>query len=322
MQFTENRSVAQDFIDVTFTPTVFGFPNEFLFTTTPTADFTRPATNAPICFPQFVDGGGFVTALVLLNTSTNIETGTLQILDDKGAPLVVNQVGGIAGSSFKYSIPPGGVFRFQTDGLPASTNVGWAQLTPDAGTSTPVGAGVVSYNPGNVLVTESGIPAAIPTTHARIYVDLSGNHDTGLAIANPSNTAASITIKAFRSDGVNGVGTSQGPLQLPGNGHSAQFADQFVAGLPPGLTGVLDVASATPFAALTVRSLINERSEFLLTTFPVAGQNQTASSSIVFPQIADGGGFVTQFVLLSAGGASSTILNFFSDTGAPLSVGK
>jgi hypothetical protein len=296
--------------------------NEVLFTTTPTADLTQPGTNGVIFFPQFADGGGYTTSLVLLNTSNGIETGTLQILDDNGNPFVVNQVGGTVGSIFRYSIPNGGVVRFQTDGLPATTQAGWAQLTPDAGTSTPIGAGVFSYNPGSFLVTESGIPATVSTTHAHIYVDLSGGHNTGLAIANPTNTNASITITAFQSDGVTGIGTSLGPLQLASKGHSAKFADQFITGLPAGFTGVLDITSATPFAALTMRSLNNERNDFLLATFPVADMTLGAPAPIVFAQIADGGGYVTQFILIGAGGASSVTLNFYGEDGKPLPVGK
>jgi hypothetical protein len=296
--------------------------NEALFTTTPTADLKKPATNSVIFFPQFADGGGYTTSLVLLNTSSGSETGTIQILDDNGNPFVVNQVGGTAGSTFRYSIPGGGAVRFQTDGSPVTTKAGWAQLTPDAGTSTPIGAGVFSYNPGNFLVTESGIPATVSTTHARIYVDLSGGHDTGLAIANPTSTKASITITAFQSDGVTGIGTSQGPLQLPANGDSAFFADGFIAGLPAGFTGVLDITSSTPFAALTMRSLINERNDFLLATFPIADMTLAAPSPIVFPQIADGGGYVTQFILIGAGGASSVTLNYYGEDGKPLAVGK
>jgi len=258
----------------------------------------------------------------LLNTSNAIETGTLQLLTDNGNSMVVNQVGGASGSTFRYSIPIGGAFRFQTDGSPATTAAGWAQLTPDAGTSTPIGAGVFGYNPGAFLLTESGIPAAVSTTHARIYVDLSGGHDTGLAIANPASTNASVTITAFQSDGVTRIGTSQGPLQLPANGHSAFFADGFIAGLPAGFTGVLDIASSTPFAALTVRSLTNERGDFLLATFPTADMTVSAPSPIVFPQIADGGGYVTQFILISAGGAASTTLYYYDETGTPLTIKK
>ncbi len=290
--------------------------NEVLFTTTPTPDLTQSLTSTPTYFPQFADGGGYTTALVLLNTSNGTETGTFQILDDMGAPLVVNQIGGTADSSFKYSIPSGGAFRFQTDGFPATTKVGWVQLTPDAGTSTPVGAGIFGYTSGNVLVTESGIPVAASTTHARVYVDLSAGHNTGLAIANPAESSANISIKAFQSDGTTGIGVSQGLLLLPVKGHGAKFAGEFVTGLPQGFTGVLDIRSATPFAALTMRSLTNERGDFLLTTFPIADVNRAAPSPIVFPQIADGGGYVTQFILLSPGGASSARLNFYDESGA------
>ncbi len=296
--------------------------NEALFTTTPTADLAALPDNGPAYFPQFADGGGYTTALVLLNTSNGTETGTFQILDDEGTPLVVNRVGGTADSSFRYAIPPGGAYRFQTDGSPADTRAGWVQLTADPGTRTPVGAGIFGYNPESVLVTESGISAAAVTTHARVYVDLSGGHNTGLAIGNPSGATASITISAYQADGATGIGTNQGPLLLAGNGHSAKFADQFIAGLPPEFTGVLDISSATPFAALTLRSLNNERNDFLLTTFPIADATRSAPAPIVFPQIVDGGGYVTQLILLSPGGASNATLRYYSETGTPLAVGK
>ncbi len=296
--------------------------NEVLFTTTPIADLAQPLAADQIYFPQFADGGGYATELVLLNTSSNVETGTLQLFDDNGVPLAVNQDSGTTDSSFKYSIPAGGTFRFHTDGLAASVKAGWVQLTPDAGTSTPVGAGIFSYSSEGILVSESGIPAAVSTTHARVYVDLSRSHDTGLAIANPASTSANITIRAYEADGVTPIGTSQGLLQLPGNGHSARFATELVPGLPAGFTGMLDITSATPFAALTLRSLNNERNDFLMTTFPIADANRAAPSPVVFPQIADGGGFVTEVILLNAGGASKATVSFFDNEGKPLAVGK
>jgi hypothetical protein len=84
---------------------------------------------------------------------------------------------------------------------------------------------------------------------------------------------------------------------------------------------VLDISSATPFAALTMRSLSNERGDFLLTTFPIVDVDRAAPSPVVFPQIADGGGYVTQFILIGAGGASSATLNFYANEGNPLAVG-
>jgi hypothetical protein len=295
---------------------------QFIITTTPVADLTRSPGSSPLYFAQLADGGGYTTSLILMNTSSANETGTLQIMDNNGNPLAVNPAGGASGSSFNYSISPNGIVHFQTDGSPTNWKVGWVQLIPDSGTSTPIGSGVFGYNPVNVLVTESGVPSASGTTHARIYVDLSGNHNTGLAIANISGAAANITINVYQTDGVTAAGTSNGPLTLAAHGHDAEFAGQFITGLPDGFTGVLDVSSTTPFAALTVRSLMNENNDYLITTFPVADVNQPAPSPIVFPQIADGGGYMTQFILLGMGGASSTTVSYFDNNGLPLAVGR
>jgi hypothetical protein len=154
-------------------------------------------------------------------------------------------------------------------------------------------------------------------------VDLSGGHNTGLAIANPTNTDSNITIEAFQIDGIiTAIGTSRGPLQLSAGGQSSRFAGEFIAGLPAEFMGMLDIVSSTPFAALTIRSLTNERNDFLMATFPVADMTASAPSPIVFPQIADGGGYSTQFLLIGAGETSTTTLNYHGEDGAPMAVGK
>jgi hypothetical protein len=288
---------------------------DVLFTTTPVADMTRALTSAPIYFPHFADGGGYTTSLILLNTSNQTETGSLQILDDHGSPLAVNQAGGITNSAFPYSIPPGGAYHFQSNGAAIAAS-GWVKVIPDTSIMTPVGSGIFSYNPADILVSESGIPSCIPTTHARVYVDLSGGHNVGLAIANVNNAAASIAIQSYQTDGVSGAGVSWEPLALAAHGHDAKFAGQLIEGLPAEYRGVLDVSSATPFAALAIRSLKNERGDFLMTTFPIADANQPAPAPVVFPHLADGGGYVTEFIMISAGAAASTTPGFYNDSGA------
>ncbi len=291
---------------------------EFLLTTLPTADLSQGINYDPAYFAQLADGGGYTTSLLLLNASTLTENGTLQILDNNGAPLTVIPVGGKADSSFRYSIPPGGALRLQTDGSPAGTRAGWARLVPDAFSPTPVASGIFSFNPGSILLSESGIPAVSFTTHARVYVDLSGSHNTGLALANVKDVPALVTVSGYQTDGTTGVGTSRGSIQLMAGGHVAKFANEFISGLPDGFTGILDVSSSVAFAVLTLRSLINERGDFLMTTFPVATADRVAPSSVSFPQIADGGGYVTKFVMLSAGRASSVTLSFYDEDGTPV----
>ncbi len=89
--------------------------------------------------PTGHNGSGYTTTLVLLNTSDKVEAGTFQILDDRGAPFAANPLGGTSGSEFQYLIPPGGTYRFQTDGKPTTPNLGWIRLNPDAGTALLVG---------------------------------------------------------------------------------------------------------------------------------------------------------------------------------------
>ena len=60
---------------------------------------------------------------------------------------------------------------------------------------------------------------------------------------------------------------------------------------------------------------MNERNEFLMTTFPVADMNLAAPSPLVFPQIADGGGYITEIVLLGSGQAASTTLDYYDEKG-------
>jgi hypothetical protein len=54
-----------------------------------------------------------------------------------------------------------------------------------------------------------------------------------------------------------------------------------------------------------------KNNDYLITTFPVADVNQKAPFPIVFPQIADGGGYVTQFILLNTSGASSVEISCY-----------
>ncbi len=295
--------------------------NETLLTSTPVADMTKPQDNQPLYFPQYVDGGGYVTTLILLNTSATPETGRLLLFGDGGAPLVVNQFGGTRDSAFSYSIQPGGAFVFETDGSPVDANAGSVQLIPDTGTPSPVGTGVFSFLQGGIRVTESGVPSATPTTHARIYIDQSGGHGTGLAIASPGNSAVNVILKAFNTDGNTPAGTGA-EVTLNGSGHTARFVSELIPDLPANFRGVLDISSLSPFVALTLRSLNNSRGDFLLTTFPIADAKRPAPAPVVFPQITDGGGYTTEFIFLGPSGTSSLTLGFYGEDGAALAIGK
>src|SRR5262249_10452868 len=154
--------------------------------------------------------------------SSATETGTISISDDAGSPLSVRPVDGTVGPTFSYSIPAAGTFILKTDGSPSSVLAGWLKVTPDSGSNAPVGAGVFSYSPAGILVTESGIPSSEATTRARLYVDMSNGHDTGLAVINPSDTPITVTLQAFDKNGSN-AGNGPATVTLQAGGHLAAF---------------------------------------------------------------------------------------------------
>jgi enterochelin esterase-like enzyme len=294
---------------------------EPVFTTTPIADLNQPLTNAPIYFPQFADGSGWTTTLILMNTSGSNEEGAFDIIENNGLPLAVHPVDGTTASASRYFIPPGGVWRFQTDGSSEDRKTGWVRLTPDVMNSTPASSGVFGFNPVNVLTAESGVPSALSTTHARVFVDLTAGHNTGLAIANLNLEDVNIAIQAFQKDGMTLASGQQRLLPLARSGHDAKFAGQLISDLPADFTGILDINAPAPFAAITIRSLYNEREDFLLAAFPVADLTRSAPAPVVFPHIADGGGYATQFILLGPQGAAEASLALYSDSGAPFATG-
>lgn len=303
---------------------------ETLLTTTPVADLTQAPNFSPIYFPQFADGGGYRSSFFLLNTSGSVQTGVVRIFNNIGTELNTRPVDGSdAKSQFNYQIGPNGVYTLLTDGTPAGVNVGSVQVIPDSGSSTPVGAGVFSYSQNgsgpsgtSSLVSESGIPSALASTHARIFIDRSTGHNTGLAIAAINASPVRLYLTAFQLDGTTALGNGNAGLDLVGNGHDAKFISEFIPSFLDGFTGVLDLSSSSPFVALTLRSLTNARGDFLMTTFPIADYGQSAPSPVIFPQIVDGGGYRTQFILLGTGGSVNTTLSYFGDDGSPLGVGK
>ncbi len=295
---------------------------DVIYTTTPTTDLTQSQSFSPLYLAQIADGGGWRTTIIFLNSSDSADaTGMLKFLDDTGGPLTVRVGGAGSSSSFPYRIPPGGFLRVETDGSPATARVGSALLLPDAGSEKPVAGGVFQLTKAGILITESGVPSAVPTLHAKIYIDKSDGHDTGLALVNTGATPSQINVQALGADGATFVG--EATLQLSGHGHTARFAGQLIpGGLPDGFRGILDVSSSTPFAALTLRSLLNARGDFLVSTFPLADVNSPAPTPMVFPQVADGNGYATEFVYLNAGGVDlSTTTRFYDDFGSALELG-
>jgi hypothetical protein len=161
------------------------------------------------------------------------------------------------------------------------------------------------------------------TRRMRIYVDASKGHDTGIALANPGDVSVTVTVSGVQMDGLSLSPPEAGGLRftLGPRAHTAKFIKELTGYSWTGYKGLVEISASAPITAVTLRSLVNQRGEFLLTTFPVADLERPAPPAI-FPQFADGGGYRTEIILISPGSEPvSGTISLFDDAGQPVALG-
>ena len=111
-------------------------------------------------------------------------------------------------------------------------------------------------------------------------------------------------------------------VTIPSGGQIARFANELLSGFPPSFQGILRLTATSPVTVTSLRGRYNERGDFLITTSPPWNEaSDSKSPQMVFPHIASGAGYTTQFILFgtATGQSASGSLQFFTRDGAPLS---
>jgi hypothetical protein len=290
-----------------------GFTNvrgEFLITTLPVTDLSVAKTR--VAFPHFAKGGGWTTNVVLVNPSDSMAEGELVFLSNDGS----------IDTKTAYSIAPRSAFSQQVTDSAASIQTGQVLINPKESHTVPDGVLVFSYQRDGITVTETSVPAVEPASALTAYVETAAAVQTGLAFANAGNSEATVTVSLTSVAGEDLELTTT--LRLPANGHTALFLREIpgFASLPAVFRGVLHVTSTTPapISAITLRSRYNERGDFIVSTVQLLDEHTPASSQLIFPHLADGSGYTTDFVLFSASGPASGTLQFNTQSGEPLSL--
>jgi hypothetical protein len=197
-----------------------------------------------------------------------------------------------------------------TDGS-GDFSAGYARIQPNGGNTTPSGVAIFGFRQAGTLVGEAGVPASPLLTSARIYGEVSSNGivNTGFAIANPNDQAA--TIDFHFTDNL-GVDFGAGTLTLAPREQKAQFMNQppfnVLAGRNP-FMGTLSFTSNVAVSVIALRQFYNERAvpDALTTTLPITNLSAAAASGPIFlPHFADGGGWTTQIVLVNPTDATIT----------------
>jgi len=227
-----------------------------------------------------------------------------------------------AQSSTSFSFPDRGGVSLTAPGASSTLGVGSAQINQTAAVAA--GFAIFGFRQNGVLVTEATVPAASLVNEGRIYAEIGGGVDTGVAIANSNNQAVDI---AFYFTDSAGTEFGASVLTLPPNGQIAQFLSQAPFNGGSGLIGTFTFFTLrsdpdVKVGAIALRGFTNERGEFLLTTLPIApvGQRGLFGGDIL-PQFASGGGWTTQVVLVNPTAAEEAgTISFIDQTGAPSSI--
>jgi hypothetical protein len=209
-------------------------------------------------------------------------------------------------STYPYSIPKHSSFKQVTPGNSFGTSVaiqtGSVQVIPAAGNMTPTSVAIFSNRPSGVTVSQA---AVLPTTGTalRMYVEgagvsgTPGNIQSGVALANVGGSATTVT---YSLTDLTGKSLATASVNVPVNQQLAAFVTDIFPGVGLPFKGVLRVTSGSALSVAELRGRYNERGDFLMSTTPPTNENATPPTvPLIFPQIANGGGFTTQFVLFS-----------------------
>ncbi len=195
-----------------------------------------------------------------------------------------------------YSLTDRSANSLSTDGA-GDLNVGYARIVADSGSTTPSGVAIFGFRTNNVLVAEAGVPASPLLRTGRIYAEVNGGLDIGLAIANPNSTAATVTFSFTKFDGTD---FGSGSRTIPAGGQVAEFLDQAPYNGGTGIQGTFSFSSNVPISVVALQGFTNERGDFLITTLPVIDTSVAAgTSSVLLPHFADGGGWTTSVILVN-----------------------
>jgi hypothetical protein len=167
-------------------------------------------------------------------------------------------------------------------------------------------------------------------TGFRVYVETAGvpgqigNINSGIAVANTSSAAGSVTFDVTDLTGASIGGIAPVAIPLGANGQTAKFLTDIFPSLGNPFKGVVRITTTSAgLSVVGLRTRINERGDFLITTTPPSNESSpTTAAPLFFPQVADGGGFTTEFILFSGtpSQTSAGILEFVNQSGSPFAL--
>jgi hypothetical protein len=235
-------------------------------------------------------------------------------------------------SSLPFSMPSGATSTF-ISGAPDPLNTGFIKVQADSDNTAPDAVATVQYRLNGILISEATLPASTPvTSRDQFFIEMGGNVTTAISIANPNSEPAKISF-GFQDPEIRfrPIDVGVGSFILPPNSQISRFIPEAPFNWPAPYVGLMSVDSSAPVAITVLRGVINERSEFLMTTVlegkappgtfgSVPVQPRVTAGFI--PRFAAGGGWTTEIVLINENFVDFVFgrLEFVGPSGEPIAV--
>jgi len=268
-----------------------------------------------LALAQIADGDSWSTSIVLVNTDILDNPFTIRFYDAEGRALPVDLEG--TGPTVEHSgtIPRGGTYVIETNGVSPSLTQGWAEVTAGHALG---GQAIFRQRAADGTNAEAAVPLRWPADGPlQLPFDNTQGFVTAAAVLNSdAEESAQLTV-TFHDEEGRTFGTESmrlGPRSREAFALAARFPST------AGRRGVMAIASTVP--SLGVLGLrFNPRASF--TSFePVAPLPDVGGASRhTISQVADGDGWKTTIVLVNGGDEQAEFsLAFRAAEGGPLAV--
>jgi hypothetical protein len=182
----------------------------------------------------------------------------------------------------------------------------------------PAGMAIYSLRQNGNLISEASVQAAPLISSGRVYAEISGPVNTGIAIANPNSQA--VTISFYFTDGL-GNNFGQGSTNIEGNHQISMFLNESPFNVSGDVHGTFTFSSSALVSVIAIRGFKNERGEFLMTTLPVSPIGNLYAETVTIPHFAIGGGWRTSVVLVNPSDKTITgKLRTYAQSADPMTV--
>lgn len=204
-------------------------------------------------FPQIAAGDGWRTTVFVSNASAaGVASGLITFTKSDGTPFAANWLDEMGnnvtagGNTIPFQLAAGQSRKYTAVGdLPLT--VGYAMVSASASV---LGAAMFARldGAGNIL-SEAGVPMAIPLGKQAVFVDTTNGFRTGVAIANPNSNVLQIHLELVGDDGQVLASTVR---SLPGFQHVALFTDELFPNAAP-MVGRLQFWCTNPMVSVALR---------------------------------------------------------------------